>query len=97
MFGGQLLEPPKKLVLSDTFWREYKCFLNCGACCLAFSLDFLPYEWFKLEEQKAGRWQMVQANGRTREVISIVPEVLTLIDIAIEEERFDRVVVAVTN
>ena len=42
--NGEVYRPPASVKLSPTFWREYKCFLNCGACCPSFSLDYLPEE-----------------------------------------------------
>lgn len=39
-----ILEPPKILKISDTFFRKFGCYLNCGACCPVFSLDYLIEE-----------------------------------------------------
>jgi Fe-S-cluster containining protein len=42
---GQVFSPPEKgLVITENFWREFRCYLNCGACCQAFTLDYLPDE-----------------------------------------------------
>lgn len=35
---------PKPLVVSPMLLRDYTCPANCGACCLAWSLDYLPSE-----------------------------------------------------
>lgn len=35
---------PKPLVVSPLLFRGFECPENCGACCLGFSLDYLPGE-----------------------------------------------------
>jgi Fe-S-cluster containining protein len=43
--GGKKFSPPKSLTLSPTFWQEYGCYLGCGGCCRAHSLDYTPEEF----------------------------------------------------
>jgi len=35
---------PKLLAISPLIFRDYTCPANCGACCLHFTLDYLPSE-----------------------------------------------------
>lgn len=33
---------PKRLAVGQTLLRDYSCLPNCGACCLNYTLDYLP-------------------------------------------------------
>lgn len=45
VYNGQIYTPPNSLQISEGFWQRYGCYLDCGACCAAYSMDYLPDEW----------------------------------------------------
>jgi len=40
---GVLYKPPKKLVISNCFFRSYTCPPNCGGCCKSVSLLYFDH------------------------------------------------------
>ena len=40
----KLLSPGRRVVLGPSLFRTFTCPDGCTACCMAFSLDFLPWE-----------------------------------------------------
>lgn len=44
------LEPsaPKYLGVSATFWRDYTCPMECGGCCISYSMDLWEDEYDRL-------------------------------------------------
>lgn len=47
----QYLPPENALKISANFWKKYNCYLGCGACCMYFSLDYIPEEIMKLQAE----------------------------------------------
>lgn len=75
--NGKRFDPPRGgLVLSASFWRRYGCALHCGGCCLAFTLDYLPWEWEQFcatypAYASRGHERTVDVNGSARAVWTI--------------------------
>ena len=40
----------ESIVISPKFFRQYKCFENCGGCCLQYSMDFLDFEFSEFKK-----------------------------------------------
>lgn len=57
---------PKRLVISPLIFRDFTCPANCGACCLHFTLDYLPDEEhpYELISRK------VEVSGRSVEIMT---------------------------
>lgn len=43
-YKNKVYEPLDKIIISHLIFKEIKCVKNCGACCLKYSMDFLPKE-----------------------------------------------------
>lgn len=74
------VEPPRQVVLAPSLLREFRCIDGCTACCLPFTLDFLPSEFANFlekwapdvaeqAEQEFSRRE-VEVNGVKREIFS---------------------------
>lgn len=61
---GTLYTTPTRVLLSDAFFREYKCLPHCGGCCPSFTLDYLPEEW----EQFSQNYPQYQHLGVSNDV-----------------------------
>jgi Fe-S-cluster containining protein len=59
---------PKRLRVSPDLVRGYTCPVNCGACCMKFSLDYIPAE--RVPDQLQLRVRTVEANGKLKAVFS---------------------------
>ena len=69
--NDKVFMPPVSLQISEGFWQRYGCYLECGACCAAYSMDYLPEEWltFLSEYKKHVDAHIVRCftiNGRER-------------------------------
>lgn len=69
-YEGTLYTTPSKVLLSEMFFREYKCLPHCGGCCPSFTLDYLPEEWEKFVQNYPLRRHL----GRPHEVEIFFPE-----------------------
>jgi Fe-S-cluster containining protein len=75
-YNGQTYKPPKVLKVSKSFFRQYNCYLNCGGCCLDFTLDYLRGEYsaaVKKYPQLAAQAKVVRIdiNGQPKEIVSV--------------------------
>lgn len=43
-YRNKVYKPLDKIIVSSTIFREIICKKNCGACCLKYTMDFLPSE-----------------------------------------------------
>lgn len=76
--GEQLKEVPIAFFVSPAVLRYFECKVGCTACCLPFTLDFTPEEYFdetwgKDLDSRADRMfrsRTVRVNGRVKEIIS---------------------------
>lgn len=80
--GSKMMVPPNTLSISQTFFRKYGCYLNCGGCCSGdISLDYLPSEVMDVIHEVGitpeVRWT-VPINGEPRELFTIPQEPQTL-------------------
>lgn len=71
-----VVEPPKKLVITPSVFREFRCIAGCHSCCaVAITLDYLPMEFEQLPQERKDRtdWKMrtIQVNGVEREIMSV--------------------------
>lgn len=64
-YKGKIFKP-KQVYVSPLIFRGYICFKNCGACCGAFSLDYLPREAKRTELEK----RTVRIGARSVELFS---------------------------
>lgn len=54
--GGKLvLSPREVLLVQPSLARSFSCVSGCTACCLPFTLDFIPKEMEKMEDSKIKR------------------------------------------
>lgn len=44
VYRNKSYKPLDKIIISPTIFREIICKKNCGACCLKYTMDFLPHE-----------------------------------------------------
>lgn len=68
--------PPKGLVISESFWRRYGCYLHCGGCCSLFTLDYIPEEFEQFKQlypqyQERAKEFTLNVNGAARKLIRI--------------------------
>ena len=43
-YRNKVYKPLDKIIISPTIFRKIICNKNCGACCLKYTMDFLPHE-----------------------------------------------------
>lgn len=53
--GKLIVEPRQELLLMPSLARDFTCVAGCSACCLPFTLDFVPAEWRGLNKKHVGR------------------------------------------
>lgn len=75
-YEGTLYTPPARVKVGESFWRKYGCYLNCGGCCLSFTLDYLPHEWERFSERypeqaQRGAARLVTVNGTAQQVFTL--------------------------
>lgn len=63
-YAGKTYQP-KNLRLSPTIFRGFECFKYCGACCKAFSLEYLPHEKTPYDMES----RVVNMNGQDFELV----------------------------
>ena len=66
---GKVFEP-LPIILSPSLFRHFSCPPGCGACCSAFTLDYLPTE--KFPEGVVERY--VEVNGEKRLIYTYYPK-----------------------
>jgi len=85
------IKSPKRFSISKTFWRDYKCLENCGACCRAFSMDFWEdeFEEFKKiypEKVELFKPRVIELFGKKDTIFSNYEESTR----RLEENNFER-------
>jgi hypothetical protein len=71
VYNGRALreDVPKHIFLSPSILRSFRCVDGCTACCLSFTLDYLPREFsFYSTLWEEGVTQMAQEKFEKREV-----------------------------
>jgi len=68
-YNNNLLENCEQIIISPSFWRNYVCPSQCGGCCFAFSLDYIPSE----ARPNAAKERCVDVNGTQKKIFSIWP------------------------
>ncbi len=71
-----VLNPPGKLVITPSVFREFRCIDGCHACCaVAITLDYIPEEYNSLPSEMRARvdWEVrpVLVNGQEIPIWSV--------------------------
>lgn len=56
---------PRPLMVSPSIIYGLRCVMNCGGCCLKFSLDYLPDEAYQFCQERT-----IEFNGKSIKVLS---------------------------
>lgn len=76
--GKLIAPPPKKILVTPSLLREFRCVSGCTACCLPFTLDYTPEEFEDLDwteeitKQAVDQFRLrtIEVDGRSYEVLS---------------------------
>lgn len=74
--GRHYFAAPRAVRVSALIYRKYGCYLHCGGCCSAFTLDYLPDEWERFAKHfpqyaQDGKERSIAVNGRKRPIVTI--------------------------
>lgn len=72
--GEKVLSAPEEIKVGKSFRKGFKCVPGCTACCLNFSLDYIPSEFDEcLDDETKEKFgeRTIQVNGRKKKIYTI--------------------------